>query len=99
MFVCSKRVSCCLTLVEKLEAAQAQKVKKNAHTRSRTEDLMIDFVLVMRFTTKPCELIGGSLFHLWLYEPIPVKSLEIQKNPLLGIYLRNIQMVILDSKR
>ena len=49
------------------KAAQAKKLKKNAHTRSRTEDLMIDFVLVMRFTTKPCELIGGSLFHICVY--------------------------------
>ena len=60
---------------------------------------MIDFVLVMRFTTKPCELIGGNLFHLCLYEAIPIKSLTIHKNLLLGIQLRNVQMLNFDSKK
>ena len=37
---------------------------------------MIDFVLVMRFTTKPCELIIEGLGHLLLYEATQGKVLK-----------------------
>ena len=41
---------------------------------------MIDLVLVMRFTTKPCELISEKLLHIWLYKAnCPKKTKKINK--------------------